>query len=236
MRTVDRFEGRCWLDWWANSATNLGGFEASVVVAPTDEGWTAHGELINDSARDDGREGFMLLCDLDPAFTLRFQDGSTIEVILTPTDQVQFALVDYPGRSRRQLSDVSISQLGEDRLPGVRFIRTAITRRLAARQDPTREARRWVKRQLIRSAAHQSTRHEHGVDRAGGPCRPTGWSAGSMSILIGASRGNVRSCRCPVTDPAATADVSVAGEFVSGCATLAEVNTRDLSIGCISVG
>ncbi|RZT77238.1 hypothetical protein EV382_0386 [Micromonospora violae] len=53
---MDRFEGRCWLDWWANSSTNK------------------------------DLDGFAFLCDLDPVFTLRFEDASTFDVTVHPTD------------------------------------------------------------------------------------------------------------------------------------------------------
>ena len=102
MRTMDRFEGRCWLDWWANSSTNLGGIEVSVAITPTVQGWTAHGELISDPTSEDVREGFAFLCDLDPVFTLRFRDGSTIQVTVTPTDQDRFTLAEYTGPVNRQ--------------------------------------------------------------------------------------------------------------------------------------
>jgi hypothetical protein len=101
---MDRFEGRCWLDWWANSLTNLGGYEASTIITPTDAGWDAHGQLINDELTDDQLEWFAFLCDMDPVFTLRFQDGSTIEVILTRTDDHSFTLTEYTGPANRQVT------------------------------------------------------------------------------------------------------------------------------------
>ncbi len=104
MRTMDRYEGRGWLDWWANSSTNLGGVEVYVVNTPTEQGWTAHGELIDDPTSEDVREGFAILCDLDPVFTLRFDDGSTIQVTFIPTDQDRFTLAEYTGPAHRQLN------------------------------------------------------------------------------------------------------------------------------------
>jgi hypothetical protein len=67
MVDMDRFEGRCWLDWWANSSTNFGDIEVSVVITPIETGWDAHGQLIN----DDQREALAFLCDMDPACPLR---------------------------------------------------------------------------------------------------------------------------------------------------------------------
>lgn len=95
---MDRFEGRCWLDWWANSSTNFGGIEVSVVITPIETNWAAHGQLIH----DDQREPFAFLCDMDPVFTLRFQDGSTVQVALTLVDDRRFTLTEYTGPANRQ--------------------------------------------------------------------------------------------------------------------------------------
>ena len=102
MAAMDRFEGRCWLDWWANSSTNFGDIEVSIVITPTDTGWNARGQLI-DLTSDDELEGFALLCQ-DPRFTLRFQDGSTIEVILARTDDRHFTLSEYSNPTERQVT------------------------------------------------------------------------------------------------------------------------------------
>lgn len=101
---MDRFEGRCWLDWQANSSTVIGGFEASVVITPTESGWDAHGHLL---AGDDEHVFFTFLRDMDPVFTLRFEDGSTFQVTLTETGDRQFTLTEYAGPAlpaRRQAS------------------------------------------------------------------------------------------------------------------------------------
>jgi hypothetical protein len=99
MVDMDRFEGRCWLDWWANRSTNFGDIEVSVVITPIETGWDAHGQLVN----DDEREPFAFLCDLDSVFTLRFHDGSTIQVTLTPTDDRRFTLTEYTGPVNRPI-------------------------------------------------------------------------------------------------------------------------------------
>ena len=91
MATMDRSESRCWLDWWANLSTNLGGIEVSVVITPAEAGWDAHGQLIH----DDEREALAFLCDMDPVFTLRFQDDDTVQVILTLIDGRRFTLTEY---------------------------------------------------------------------------------------------------------------------------------------------
>jgi hypothetical protein len=66
----------------------FGGFEASVVITATESGWDAHGQLL---ASDDERESFTFLRDMDPVFTLRFEDGSTVQVTLTKTGDRQFS-------------------------------------------------------------------------------------------------------------------------------------------------
>lgn len=96
---MDRFEGRCWLDWQANSSTIISGFEIAVVITPTRSGWDARGELL---ASDDERVLFTFLGDMDPVFTLRFQDSSTMEVTLTPTGDRRFTLTEYAGSARRR--------------------------------------------------------------------------------------------------------------------------------------
>lgn len=81
---MDRFEGRCWLDWWANPITLLGSVEVDVVITAADDGtWEASGNAVLED--DENRSGFALLCDLAPAFKLRFADRSTIDVIVRPT-------------------------------------------------------------------------------------------------------------------------------------------------------
>ena len=99
MVAMDRFEGRCRLDWWANPSTNFGDIEASAVITPVEGGWDAHGQLIN----DDEREALSFLCAMDPVFTLRFQDGSTVQVILTPIDDRRFTFTEDTGPADRQV-------------------------------------------------------------------------------------------------------------------------------------
>lgn len=60
---VDRFEGTCHLDWWANSSTNLFGEEVSIVITTEGAAWSARGRLIDDGGP--ALEGFAFLCELD---------------------------------------------------------------------------------------------------------------------------------------------------------------------------
>ncbi|WP_063749530.1 hypothetical protein [Actinoplanes friuliensis] len=100
---MDRYEGHGRLDWWANSTTLVAGIDVSVVITTQGPAWEAHGRLAN----DEDREGFAVLCDLDPVFSFRFDDRSTITVTVHPADDHrQFRLdefrlePDVPPRSR----------------------------------------------------------------------------------------------------------------------------------------
>ncbi|MGW2094250.1 hypothetical protein [Promicromonospora sukumoe] len=100
---MDHFEGRCQLDWWANSATLLGAFDVTVAITANGGGWEAHGQLI--SHDDVMREGFAFLCDLDPVFELRFEDGSTVGVnVQRADDHASFVLTEYTGTGQRQIA------------------------------------------------------------------------------------------------------------------------------------
>lgn len=100
---MDRFEGRCWLDWWANTTTLMETFDVAVTITENGAGWDAQGDLIS---RDDAvREGFAFLCDLDPVFELRFEDGSTVGVNVEPTGApTRFALTEYTGPGWRRVA------------------------------------------------------------------------------------------------------------------------------------
>ncbi|MEU8262476.1 hypothetical protein AB0C02_17820 [Micromonospora sp. NPDC048999] len=101
---MDRFEGRCWLDWWANSSTLLGSVEVAVVIAAVTGGWEADGRLVSDS--DEDREAFAFLCELDPVFMLRFEDESAVAVTVHPTDgHRRFSLTEYTGPALRSVDN-----------------------------------------------------------------------------------------------------------------------------------
>jgi hypothetical protein len=99
MVCMSRFEGRCWLDWWANSSTLLGSAEIAVVITATGDEWDARGHLLSDDS-----EGFAFLCDLDPVFMLRFEDGSTIPATVHTLDEEgRFVLTEYTGPAQRSI-------------------------------------------------------------------------------------------------------------------------------------
>ena len=53
---MDRFEDRCWLDWWANSLPLLlDSVEVVVVITAATGGWEANGHLVSDSGSKDPR-------------------------------------------------------------------------------------------------------------------------------------------------------------------------------------
>ncbi|MEV4278630.1 hypothetical protein [Actinoplanes xinjiangensis] len=90
---MDLFAARCHLDWWANSVTCLASVAVSLVVTTTEVGWTAKGHLV--STDDEEREGFALLCDLDPVFSLRFADESEFTVTVHRGEGDDFTLAEY---------------------------------------------------------------------------------------------------------------------------------------------
>ncbi|WP_432991808.1 hypothetical protein [Dactylosporangium sp. CA-233914] len=99
---MDRFEGRCWLDWWANSSTLLGSAEIALVITATAGGWDARGHLTGGS--DEERECFAFLCELDPVVMLRFEDHSTIPATVhVLADDGRFVLAEYTGPASRSI-------------------------------------------------------------------------------------------------------------------------------------
>ena len=93
---MERFEGRCRLEWWANSRTLLGSEDADVVITPSGAGWNAYGRLVTDD--DQARDGFLSLCRLDPVAALRFPDESTVAVTVHPAvGRGRFTLTEYTG-------------------------------------------------------------------------------------------------------------------------------------------
>ena len=76
---VDRVEFRCRLEWWANSATLLGCPEVAVVVTASGSELVGHGRMVSED--DDDREGFVFLCEMDPVFTMRFDDGQALPAV-----------------------------------------------------------------------------------------------------------------------------------------------------------
>ena len=99
---MDRFEGCCHLDWWANAVTCLASVAVSVVITVAETGWAAEGRLVG--ADDEGREGFAFLCDMDPVFTLRFDEESELAVTVHRGEGDGFTLTEYTGPKTRSIS------------------------------------------------------------------------------------------------------------------------------------
>ncbi|WP_186768009.1 hypothetical protein [Streptomyces qinzhouensis] len=77
---MDSFQGTATLDWWANGSLRLGGYEVQVTVGVAGDEWACEAAFGPEPRSDEDREGFDFLMDLDPVFTLRFDEGSEILV------------------------------------------------------------------------------------------------------------------------------------------------------------
>ncbi|MEW1647293.1 hypothetical protein [Streptomyces sp. NPDC091219] len=76
---MDSYEGIATLEWWANRSTCLGRLRVQVVVRAAGDNWTSEATLESPLAAE-ARESFDFLMHLDPHFTLRFDDVSTLLV------------------------------------------------------------------------------------------------------------------------------------------------------------
>ncbi|WP_225648850.1 hypothetical protein [Streptomyces solaniscabiei] len=76
---MDNYEGLATLEWWANPSTCLGEWGVQVTVRVTGGGWSCDAVLEPPLSAED-REGFDFLMAVDPLFTLRFEEGSTMHV------------------------------------------------------------------------------------------------------------------------------------------------------------
>ena len=74
LRVVDRFEGRAWLEWWANSSTCLARVEVAVVIDAIHGGWDASGRVVNGA----DLEGFKFLYDLGAAIVPPEPDSAAV--------------------------------------------------------------------------------------------------------------------------------------------------------------
>ena len=100
---MDRIERHGWLDWWANRSTVLGSVEATVTITSAVDGWHAIGRLLTGDSEE--REGFAFFCALDPVWSLRFDDDSTITVnVELLEDPSEFQLTEYTGPTQRRVT------------------------------------------------------------------------------------------------------------------------------------
>lgn len=80
----------------------LGSAEAYVTIISSADGWKAQGRLVTDDLEE--REGFAFLCAMDPVFSLRFDDESTVTVNVHPLgDRGRFELTEYTGPTQREI-------------------------------------------------------------------------------------------------------------------------------------
>ncbi|MFC8452144.1 hypothetical protein [Kitasatospora sp. NPDC057223] len=85
---MDGYDGSATLEWWANPSTCLGSFRVTLTTSVAGGRWK--GAAMTDSPLSESdREGFDFLMQLDPVFTLRFADDSTVlvDVIAAGADE-----------------------------------------------------------------------------------------------------------------------------------------------------
>ena len=76
---MDSYESTATLEWWANRSTCLGSLRVRVAARAAGDIWTCEAILEPHVAAED-RESFHVLMQLDPYFTLRFDDASALLV------------------------------------------------------------------------------------------------------------------------------------------------------------
>ncbi|MFE1795007.1 hypothetical protein ACFW9L_02455 [Streptomyces sp. NPDC059517] len=81
---MDSYEGTATLEWWANRWTCLGRLRVQVAVRAAGDNWTFEATFESPLAAED-RESFDFLMQLDPHFTLCFDDASTLLVEVVET-------------------------------------------------------------------------------------------------------------------------------------------------------
>jgi hypothetical protein len=91
---MDCYEGPATLEWWANRPTCLGRLGVRVAVRVTGNDWTCEA-ILEPSLSEDDRESFGFLMKLDPLFTLRFDEESTLLVDVAAGDDGRLALSAY---------------------------------------------------------------------------------------------------------------------------------------------
>ncbi|WP_435131484.1 hypothetical protein [Actinacidiphila sp. bgisy144] len=103
----DHHEGTATIEWWANSSTCLARLGVYVTIRAAHE-WTCEARFTPALSPED-QEGFDFLMELDPLFTLRFDEGGTllVDVVAVPDDSGRLSLTahepanDRPAGSRR---------------------------------------------------------------------------------------------------------------------------------------
>jgi hypothetical protein len=83
---MEGYEGSAALEWWANRSTCLGIFGIRVTITAETDSWLAQATVARPFTAEE-HEGFDFLMALDPVFTLRFDDDSTVMLHVTKQDQ-----------------------------------------------------------------------------------------------------------------------------------------------------
>ncbi|MFD7874871.1 hypothetical protein ACFV5G_12320 [Streptomyces sp. NPDC059766] len=76
---MDSYEGTATLEWWANRWTCFGRIGVRVTIRVTGNDWTCEA-TVEPSLPAKDRETFDFLMELDPLFTLRLDEDSTLQV------------------------------------------------------------------------------------------------------------------------------------------------------------
>ncbi|MFC1408575.1 hypothetical protein ACEZCY_04680 [Streptacidiphilus sp. N1-12] len=90
---MDSWEGAAELEWWANRITCLDGIGVRVTVCVSGDDWTCDAVFDPPLSRD-AQEGFDFLMELDPLFTLRFDEEGTMPTEIRSFDGGSTILVD----------------------------------------------------------------------------------------------------------------------------------------------
>ncbi|MET9604139.1 hypothetical protein ABZZ17_03625 [Streptomyces sp. NPDC006512] len=96
---MDVWEGTAVLEWWANRSTCLGAFGLRIRVSASDALWACDAVLDPPLSEDD-QEVFDFLMDLDPVFTLRFDEASSLTVHVVAGEDAALALTAYEPEAR----------------------------------------------------------------------------------------------------------------------------------------
>ncbi|MFI1212723.1 hypothetical protein ACH4UV_34645 [Streptomyces sp. NPDC020802] len=78
------YEGAAMLEWWANRSTCLGRLRVEVAFRVVGDNWTCEATFESPLAAEH-MESLDFLMQLDPHFTLRFDDASTLLVKVVET-------------------------------------------------------------------------------------------------------------------------------------------------------
>lgn len=91
---MDSYEGTATLEWWANPSTCLARLGVRVAVRVTASGWTCEA-ILEPPLTGEDKESFDFLMQLDPLFTLRLDEESTLLVnVVAAGDGGQLILTD----------------------------------------------------------------------------------------------------------------------------------------------